>query len=84
MACRTVATKKVKQELDNQYQKVLIRPANSPGREVSSRKEEEMISCDRSAHIMARRETLGELGNWAGELPQCSTGGLMACEHPKD
>lgn len=56
LEARTVATKKVKQELDNQYQKVLIRPANSPGREVSSRKEEEMISCDRSAHIMARRE----------------------------
>lgn len=56
LEARTVATKKAKQELDNQYQKVLIRPANSPGREVSSRKEEEMISCDRSAHIMARRE----------------------------
>jgi len=58
---RTVATKKVKQELDNQYEKVLINQGSESSKassEASSRTEAEMISCERSAEILARREII--------------------------
>lgn len=56
---RTIADKKMKQELDKEYQKVLVRPTSpdSPPQEVQhTPNEENMISCERSAHVMARRQ----------------------------
>jgi len=58
---RTIAEKQMKQELNEEYQKVMVRPTSpgSPPQEAQDTpSEEDMISCERSAHVMARRQMI--------------------------
>lgn len=52
-AARSVAKREMKEELDKEYDKVLRRDSNGEMSHMSS--EEDMVSCERSAFILARK-----------------------------